>query len=123
MGNPLPLRRDIRVIQGAAQTIDFQLRDLNGNPIDLTGYGARAMFRGAYDDPAPLVSLSMGSGIALGVDLGTFSLTLSATQASTLFDSFGCGVWDLFLDPGGTPDGRSYQVLRGDVTTTPAATR
>jgi hypothetical protein len=123
MGNPLPLRRDIRVIQGAAQTIDFQLRDLNGNPIDLTGYGARAMFRGAYDDPAPTVSLTMGSGIVLGSDPTIFSLTLSASQATTLYETFACGVWDLFLDPGGAPDGRSYQVLRGDVTTTPAATR
>jgi hypothetical protein len=124
-----PYRRNLVIRQGAAQGFLFVVRDINGSPIVLSGWGARAMIRGAYADLVPLVTLGLGTGLAVVNDptsstLSGLQVQLSSTQATTVATSgIGKGVWDLWLDPSGTPDGSSFMLIKGEVVVEPTATR
>lgn len=124
----VPYERTFVVSVGAAKDRIFGVCDINGTPIILSAYGARAMIRGAYTDLQPLVSLTMGSGITVVTDARTSTLSalqvaLTADQATAIARSgIGRGVWDLWLDPNGTADGTSYKIIKGPVLIDPTAT-
>jgi hypothetical protein len=119
----LPRIRPLIVRTNAAKTFSLSLTDVNGNPLDLSAYGARSMIRGAYSDIQPIVSLTMGSGISVGSPTNVLVYSLTASQATAIASAVARGVWDLYLDPSGTPDGSSFLVLKGDVVVEPVATR
>jgi hypothetical protein len=124
-----PYRRDLELFDGAAQAPIFTFRDLVGTPLVLSAYGARAMIRGAYSDLNPLLVLGMGSGIAVVTDpttstLSALQVTITGAQATSVVRSgIGRGVWDVWLDPNGTPDAASFMAIKGAVAIGLTATR
>jgi len=110
----LPARRDLVIRPGAEQVLRFVFEGTDG-PFAFGGYGARAMIRKRVADPLVALALTLGSGIALGATDGSVTLTFTAAQCTALAPLF-AGVWDLFLDPAGTPDATSFCALRGNVT-------
>ena len=107
--------------RGSARSRTFAFRDFGGTPIDLTAYGARAMIRADYDDLEPTVSLTIGAGLTIAEDpvTGTMSairVDITSAQA-TIVANGGVGLlrWSLWLDPNGTPDGASWEAIKGPV--------
>ena len=91
---------------------------LVGAPIDLTGCSASMMIRRAYDDAAPLVSLSTtAGGIVLGGAAGTILISVDSSVTALL--PAGTAVYDLLLlDSLGNP----MRLVQGNVTISPAVT-
>jgi hypothetical protein len=72
-----PGRLNLDCFQGA--TFEYSLTwTAAGVPVDLTNYDARMQVRESFNSQNPLVSLSVGSGIALGGTAGTIDLSLDA---------------------------------------------
>jgi hypothetical protein len=87
---------------------DVQLIGSDGQPLDLTGYTARASVKAKYSDPAPLaVFICTVDGPE-----GTVSWSMSKTETAKLQGVLGECVWDLWLDD---PDGGPDPILRGSV--------
>jgi hypothetical protein len=77
-----PTTNNLLVYQGA--TFDEELLlEVDGDPVDLTGYTAAMKVRATPADDAVL-SLTNGSGITLGGALGTVAVVITATQTSDI---------------------------------------
>lgn len=126
-----PRWRNLHLALNAAGYLSLGVTDMVGVPIDLSAYGARAMIRGAYTDLQPYVSLTLGSGIALGANLTPGSPTNYMTIAWTADEATAVlkalngaeGVWDLWFDPAGSPDETSWLAVKGKVLEEDVATR
>ncbi len=95
-----PGRLNITMYQGA--TFNYRLTwNLNGSPVDLTGYTARLQVRRSHRAPTALLSLTTETGgITLGDAAGTIDLVASATVSAGVLA--GDHVYDLELvDAGG----------------------
>ena len=78
-----PGKLDLKCYQGA--TFDYSLTwTAAGSAVDLSGYSARMQVRESYDSSVALVSLTDGTGIALGGTAGTIGLLISATDTALL---------------------------------------
>ncbi len=115
----LPRKKDLIIRPNQAGQLVCSWADRNGVPIALTSYGIRAMVRGSYADIAPLLTFGVGSGITVGTGTpyptNVFVLAWTAAQANTVVKAWARGLWDLYLDPSGTPDSTSIYTLKGDV--------
>ena len=92
---------DLQCPQGATFNKRFTLL-LSDVPVNLTGYTARMQVRESYDSASAVVSLTSGSGIALGGTAGTIDVTVSSTATAAL--DAGQYVYDLELDSGSSVD-------------------
>lgn len=118
--------KNLVIDAGSADKLTFRCTDLAGNPIDVSAYGARATIRTSYDDSSVLLAFGIGTGLSLGPEANAFALEWTAPQATLLAAALaacGGGVWDLFLDPNGSPDSASYKLLKGRVIIEPSVTR
>ena len=86
-------------------------------PVNLAGYGARAMMREEYDSPTPFVSLTVGNGLTLTEATGEISLVVTSAQTTAILAER--GVWDIELFSGDTV----YRLLEGKVKLKPEVTR
>lgn len=88
---------DIIIEQGATFSRVITWDDEDGEPVNVTGYTARAQFRASHGSTSTVLSLtSPSSGLVLGGALGTITMTITATATAALTaPSF--GVWDLEL--------------------------
>lgn len=93
----MPAILDLRIYRGDTYQLSITYQDSDGNPIDLTGYKARAMWRTARDAEDTLITIDETSGITLGGAAGTADIVLTPAQTNTLTLA---SVWDFeFQDP------------------------
>ena len=86
----------ITLIQGATFIMSITWYDPDGNPVDLTGYSARMVWRGTVQDTGnPIIDLSTTNGlITISGSLLTF--TVPAATTTTLEDGQQM-VYNLFI--------------------------
>ena len=95
--------------------------DVNGNPVDLTGYSAILQARQtvASVNP-PVINVSSTSGnIILGDQAGTINIVLGSGLTGVLPAPW-CGVWDLFVY---SPAGVVTRLIGGSVNIKEPVTR
>jgi len=107
-------RYDLRIDQGATLALDIECQDDLGNPMDLTGYAARAQIRYRYTDTDPAAVFS----VVLNETPGVVSLILGAAQSAGLTRP--TGVWDCQLT---WPDGTVQRLAEGKATIFPEVSR
>ena len=108
---------DLDLYQGA--TFSYVLTwEVGGDPVNLTSYTARLQARATPDATSTALSLTTGSGIALGGALGTITLTRSAAQTAALTP--GRYLYDLELESAG---GVVTRLVEGELTIHPEVTR
>ena len=104
--------------QGATWEITFTYKNINGTPINLTGYTAALQLRTSYDAVSSSLSLTSPSGgIVMGGTAGTIAITASATQTGGL--AAGEYVYDLEITTGS----KVTRLVQGRITVTPQVTR
>lgn len=87
---------NLQIDQGASFTSDVTVKDANGNPFNLAGYTARAKLAKGYASTRTRTDFT--TTIASDAASGVVTLTLSATQTSTLEDTR--YVYDLEIQTG-----------------------
>lgn len=89
----------ITIRQGGTFDLTLELTSENGDPIDLTGYSARAQVREGVNSETALISLTSpivgDEGIDIDVGEGTVRILILAETTAAL--DFYLGVWDLEL--------------------------
>lgn len=109
---------DLTIEQGTSFNITFTW-SVDGTPVDLTGWDARAQVRSMVTSATALLDLTVGDGITLGDAAGTIALHVPVADTTALPAPFE-GVWDLELTSGVNTVTR---LLEGGVTVTPEVTR
>lgn len=110
-------RRDLTIEVGAAKQVPFVYANGLGVPYDLTGWGARMQVRKTVADAlAPVTLTTANGGIVLDpAQLGRFVISLAQADTIAIAAAMRFGVYDLWLDPDGTPSATSERVLEGEV--------
>lgn len=62
---------DFRIVYGDDWNPVLTMRQKNGDPVDITGYGALLVVKVADDSEADVVRLTDGDGITMGGEAGT----------------------------------------------------
>lgn len=91
--------------------------NIDGEPIDLTGYSARLQVREFHYSDSTVVNLTSGSGITLGGSAGTIDVLIDA-ETTAEFEA-GNYVYDLELVVSGTVN----RIIEGKFIVTPEVTR
>jgi hypothetical protein len=102
----LPNNVDMTFWRGDAQTYNIALTDASNNPIDLSGYTAKAAIRASFTAPTKY------AWACTIHDTNQVTLYLSSAVSATI--TAGSYVWDFKLVETATGDTRTY--LAGDVT-------
>lgn len=97
---------DVTCFQGADYDKQFTVTQ-GGTALNWTGYSARMQVRTSTDATATLLSLTNGSGIALGGTAGTITLTISNAQSAAV--ASGSYAYDLELISGSSAVTRILQ--------------
>lgn len=107
--------------QGSAFTRVFTLKDIDGNPVDLTGAVAQWSVKESADIIGTLLlnykSSSQESHITLGGAAGTITLNLSQSETEAL--SWTDAVYDIFVT---FSNGKRYRILYGGISVTQTVT-
>lgn len=111
-------KTDLYVEKGATFATTLTWRDVNNNPVDLTGYTARLQIRRAAAAEDVLVGLTSGAGLTLGGAAGTIAVRIEATVTAAI--PADAGVYDLELQ---AADGTVTRLVEGTVTFSPEVTR
>lgn len=111
--------QDLTIEQGATFDDTWTWTDSNGDPVNLTGYTARAQVRSQVTSSSTVVSVTSGNGLTLGGVAGTIRMQLSAATTAALTAPFS-GVWDLEVESSG---GVVTRLFSGTVTVTAEVTR
>jgi len=106
-------RADLELYQGDDYFVTATVVGEDCEPLDLTGYTARAQIRRKSADAEPEVAAEMTAV----VEGSSVLLTLDHTETATLKDRY---VWDLELT---APDGVVVTILAGYVKVIPEVTR
>lgn len=107
-------KANLVIDQGTSFFITMNVKDDNGDPIDLSGYNAASQIRKWYTS-----TNSVSFSVAPGANTGTLNLSLTPTQTGNLYA--GRYVYDIELTSNST--GAVYRVVEGIVTVTPQVTR
>lgn len=116
MPQPALWTPDPTVLVGASfdETLTYFQSD-GVTPVNLTGYTAKAMWRGDIDDDPPLVSLtdvaSPDGQIALGGAAGTIRILINPSGTSKL--TLGSNAFDVWLYPPGQNPPYSQPIVSG----------
>lgn len=111
---------DLSIEQGAKYTKRFLWKDVNGNPVNLTGYSARMQIRPTVTNPTILLELTTDNGrILLGGAAGTIDLNIGSTITDSLTRG---GVYDLELYLTADPDS-AIRFAEGSVEVSKEVTR
>ena len=105
-----PSRHDMQIYQGETWTVSMEIKDVNDDPVDLTGYGAGFAIRSAPGDPVAHAELTDAGGIVIDAPNGKLSITLTAAQTAAL--AFSRAVYDLFIE---SPGNTITYLLYGDI--------
>lgn len=107
-------KANLVIDQGTTFSVDLDLSDENGDPLNLVGYTANSQLRKWYTS-----SNATAFGTSINADSGQISLSLTSNQTGSL--SAGRYVYDVELTE--TSSGSISRVVEGIVTVTPQATR
>lgn len=107
---------DLTMYQGATFTYQFTW-NVDGSPVNLSGYTARMKVRKSVRSPDVVLSLTDGAGLTLGGAAGTIAVSVSATD--TAATPSGLYAYDLELDSGG----EVTRLLQGTFTVDGEVTR
>jgi hypothetical protein len=113
--------------QGSELSVRLNVKDTNGNAIDLSGYGARGVVKYRYGNTESLVNLS--PTIVSGTDgdawiSGLIDIYLSGTQTVDL--PVGQFVYDIERYPtgaGANANGAVIKLMKGDFNVYPEVTQ
>jgi len=111
-----PAKYDITMQAGEDYSLQLQLKDGNGNGMNLTGYSFKAQFR---QDAAPTGAV-FATYSAIFTNMTGGGLNLRLSKAQTAANSGKVGQWDLRQTD---PSAHVTYILRGKVTVQPTATR
>ena len=94
--------------------------DVNGNPVNISGFSATMMARVTTNSlNPPEILASTGNGlITVNGTMGTIQINISSTVTGTL--SPFCGVWDLFVY---SPAGVATRLVGGNINILEPVTR
>jgi hypothetical protein len=106
-------RYDIVIEQGAGFRLALTWKDSAGNPVNLTGYTAKAQVRASHKAPVAL----LGFSVTLGGKAGTVVLQADHEDTEGLLRG---GVWDLKLTP---PGQEPVRLLEGRAVLKEATTK
>lgn len=90
-----PSRYDIEIYQGDTWHLSLVLKDINDNPVNLTGYTAGFAIKDTPDSQTVLVSGTTADKIAIEPLAGKLEITLPAADTAGL--QFFRAVYDLYL--------------------------
>lgn len=108
---------NIEINQGATYILTITW-EVDGSPVDITGYTAAMQARHNIKSTSTFISLTDVSGLTLGGAAGTIVVNLSAATTAAITEKF--GVYDLELT---APDGTVTRLLQGSVTISREVTR
>ena len=94
--------------------------EVDGDPVDLTGFDALLHIRTRADKSVILYTAAMGDGIELTATPTDGTLVLIIPAADTLAMNFTRAKYDLLLTDG---DGNQTRLIQGDVNISKAVTR
>ena len=107
----------ILILQGATYSITITW-EVEGIPVDITGYTARLQARTSVAATSTFINLTDGAGLTLGGVAGTIIVDLTATETAAITET--TGVYDLELT---ALTGDITRVLQGSVTINQEVTR
>jgi len=127
-------RYPLYIEQGTTVDFEFQYRDSNNNPVDLTGYGARMQIRPSATSNEVYLSLTStlnpdGTGINMSgsspyksPSSGSLGVYISSCTSSML--NFGDAVYDLeIFAPVDSPCPEVTRIIQGPVRLSKEVTR
>lgn len=110
---------DFEIEQGTTFNKEFIWKDVNGDPVNLSGYTARMQVRGTVSSADVLLSMTTeNSRITLGGAAGTIDLDLTAADTAGI--TWRRGVYDLELV---SSNGTVTRLLQGVITISREVTR
>lgn len=92
--------------------------DTPATPLDLTGFDVRMQVRESVTSPAPLISLTIGSGITVDGPAG--EILLSVADDVTAGWAWRYGLYGLEIE---SPGGKTTPLLKGEVEVNAEVTR
>lgn len=110
-----PIYNKLKIRQGATFQQTFVFKQMDGVPVDLTGYGIRSQIRKTPSSTTKVIDISASIPAPLE---GKIELSLTDTQTTAL--PAGVYVYDVELYVIG---GNVERVLEGAITVTPEVTR
>jgi len=111
----------LTIYQGASYYREWEIRDKDGNPLDMTGWSARMQIRKRVTSSDPMLDLTTENGrlfINVETEKTTYGIDLPPEDTEPLTERE--GVYDLELVD---PSGGVVRVQGGKVTIDPEVTR
>lgn len=110
---------DFEIEQGTTFNKEFLYKDVNDDPVNLSGYTARMQVRSTVSSADVLLSLTTENGrITMGGAAGTIDLDLTATDTAAI--TWRRGVYDLEIV---SSNGTVTRLLQGVITISREVTR
>lgn len=113
-------RVDLVIEQGTTWGVGFPVLDVNGQPIDLTGWSVHAQVRPTTEDSTVLFEWSQETSSPGRVELVSGVVTLYVDPVQSSAWTWRKGSWDLELT---MPDGAVLRPVGGRVRVDPEVTR
>lgn len=110
-------RATLVIMQGATWSMSWPVHDENGDPLDLSGWGARAQIRPTAGSDEVYHEFTVDAG-NVTIDGNYVQLSTRAAESSAW--SWNTGVYALELL---APDGRVARIAEGDVVLSREVTR
>lgn len=105
-------RFDIEIEEKSNLTYEFIYRDSDGNPVDVSNYGAAVIFAKDYDSTPFASGNSVDGWVNVGDTDGSFILAVPYTAFHNL--EVERGVWELYIYPTqGDPTDRPKRLIHG----------
>lgn len=110
-------KQDLEIYRGDTYELTLFYQDSDGNPIDLTNFEARAMWRLTRDADDALIRIDQDSGITINGPNGQLDILLTPTQTKALPLN---SVWDIEIED---TSGKITTLLTGGVLSPQEVTR
>lgn len=110
----------LEITQGELRAIGWQLKNQDGTPVLVAGYGARLHIRERMNSPVALLELSNGAGLRLVDGICWFEPTLAQINGLPTGNIRQDWVYDLFLEQ---PTESPIMVAQGKAIVYPRVTR
>jgi hypothetical protein len=102
MAVSMPAKVDIVLRKGAAFAKRIVVLNVDGSARDLTGYTAKMQIRQDLDDAVASLTLTSTPPAGLTVTAGSGYVDILITKAQTAALTIQSGVWDVWIDNGGS---------------------
>jgi hypothetical protein len=118
---------NLRIDQGATFRYSLTLKDSSGQPLNLSGFGARMQVRKSISDTNILLELTSYNGrLVLGGTRGTLDMVLT-DQETAVLDNWSTALYDVEIKAGAPSDwsgtGDVTRLISGSITLSLGVTR